>query len=454
MGLLLEDSIAAPASAPGGGLRGIIRLSGPGLHEVLQRLFPGQVPESRRPVRFAGQAAPQGWTVPIPIDVHYWPTRRSFTGEPLAELHLIGATPLIETLLAEVYRCGCRAAQAGEFTQRAFLNGRIDLLQAEAVLGVIDASSQGQLEAALGQLAGGISTIMKQLREQLLLHLADLEAGLDFVEEDIDFVDRGELQRRLDEVLVWLRALSQQADQRMLAARPQVVLAGLPNAGKSTLFNSLIQSSDALVSDVAGTTRDYLQRTVCWSGMNFDLIDTAGWEEALTESLGAAADSQRKARYERADLIVWCEAATLDAAEQQVNDQLRTSCESLGVNLLTATTKSDLCPGPDRESATLHLSVHEGRGLEELQQHVVQHLRELRESRSELLHSSAARCRHALAGAIQSAERAQQLAIDQAGDELIAVELREVLDCLGEIVGEVYTDDILDRIFSRFCIGK
>ena len=203
------------------------------------------------------------------------------------------------------------ASTPGEFTLRAFLAGRLDLLQAEAVLGVIDAEDHAQLQTALEQLAGGLSGRIGELREQLLLHLADLEAGLDFVDEDLDFVSRDILRERLEEGIARLDTLIAQAERRMtLSGRRQVVLAGLPNAGKSTLFNALAGRAAAIVSPMRGTTRDVLSAEVGLDGVVITLWDTAGWDDPAS-AIDAAAGDVRLDRLERADLVIWCTAADL-----------------------------------------------------------------------------------------------------------------------------------------------
>ncbi|WP_437206230.1 tRNA modification GTPase [Planctomicrobium sp. SH664] len=448
-----SETIAAIASAPGPAERGILRISGPGVIAVLERLglksdswsrtrsrsYPIEIPVAGGELLFAG-------------NLLLWPTARSFTGEPLAELHLPGSPPLLNEVLTALYHHGARPAQPGEFTLRAFLAGRIDLVQAEAVLGVIDAGSSAALSTALGQLAGGISGRIADLREQLLLHLADLEAGLDFVEEDIEFVQRPELTRRLREGETVLQRLLQQSQQRMQSTgRFKVVLAGLPNAGKSTLFNRLAGTNAALVSPIAGTTRDYLSATLQQDGVVWELLDTAGCE-VPRDGIEAAAAGLRIDQLQRAHLIIWCTPGVMDAREAEANARFLAECRDSGTPVLEIQTKSDLGSIGEIEQR-LAVSAEQLSGLVPLQQEIVRRL-STEASGSEMISSTAARCAESLHHALLSVQRACELTGERAGDELIALELREVLEHLGRIVGQVYTDDILDRIFSRFCIGK
>ncbi|HWL08358.1 MAG TPA: GTPase, partial [Planctomicrobium sp.] len=258
MSLRLDDTIAAIASAPGSSLRGIIRISGHNVGDLVQRLFNQEFTSDSGSVQTARahqvSILLEG-DLSLTVRLLFWPDHRSFTGEPLAELHGIGSPPLLEEILQRICVSGARPADRGEFTLRAFLAGRIDLVQAEAVLGVIDAADSEELTTALEQLGGGISSKIAAAREQLLLHLADLEAGLDFVEEDIDFVSRPDLLLRLTDAEHWVELLLTQATDRLQSTgRRRVVLAGLPNAGKSTLFNHLAGAEAALVSPTPGTT--------------------------------------------------------------------------------------------------------------------------------------------------------------------------------------------------------
>ena len=394
---------------------------------------------------------------PLPVDVFLWPTTRSYTGQSTVEIHMVGSPPLLEAVLQQLFAHGARPAQRGEFTLRAFLAGRIDLMQAEAVLGVIEATDQQQLKTALDQLGGGLSQRIAALHEELLLHLADLEAGLDFIEEDIEFVSREQLSTRLQSGRELLSGLISQSSTRMQSTgRHKVVLAGLPNAGKSTLLNALSDQEAAIVSQTAGTTRDYLCVPLDWNGLAIELIDTAGWDRTdgpdEEKSIAQDADHLRDGQWKRADLILWCTAADVSRADTELDASLREECRQAIHPLIRLTTKSDL---PDTISGedTIPVSAATGKGLNDVRTAVTTQL-QLTDCGNQILGTTAARCLDSLRGAHDALSRAQDAAAAKLGDELIAVELREAIDHLGLIAGRVFTDDILDRIFSRFCIGK
>jgi tRNA modification GTPase len=259
--LPLDETIVAIASAPAGAARGIVRLSGPNAVEQVARVFQSEPVVDLSAVRKATglQGSVAIGQRKLGASLFLWPNSRSYTRQPVAEIHTTGSPPLLEVIVQSLCAVGARLAQPGEFTMRAFLAGRLDLTQAEAVLGVIDAADRRQLQTALSQLAGGFSQPLVQLRSGLLDLLADLEAGLDFTEEDIRFVSTDELQNRVSTAAAELERLSSQLGNRSVAGRlPRVVLAGPPNVGKSSLFNALIGSGAAIVSPQAGTTRDYL----------------------------------------------------------------------------------------------------------------------------------------------------------------------------------------------------
>lgn len=449
----LNDTIAALASAAGPAGRGIIRCSGPNVATVLDHRF---VPRDKSAwstcsiaSRHSGLWQLQATGRQVPIDVYLWPNRRSYTGQPQAELHTIGSPPILEAILGDLFAAGVRPAQAGEFTLRAFLAGRVDLLQAEAVLGVIDAADHVELQTALAQLAGGISHRLTELRVEFLDLLADLEAGLDFTEEGLEFVSREVLVERVIAARDELKRLLSATEMRTRsAARSRVVIAGPPNAGKSTLFNALVGRSAALVSPIAGTTRDYLTAEVDWHGVPLELVDTAGLE-ATTDAILQVALQLREGQIKQADLILHCTAADdPDLASAIVNFGSQTSLQVI--------TKSDAAPNlalPEN-ARRIKISALTGEGIAVLKSKVAELLSDERDGESHILGSSAARCRDSLEHAIAALSRAADLAEQGGGDEFLATDVREALDELGRITGALYTDDLLDRIFSKFCIGK
>jgi tRNA modification GTPase len=473
MDLVLDETIAALASPPGGGARGIVRLSGPQVRTVLTGWFePADARrwlDARTAAVHPGQLAlPGSRGVRVPVQVFLWPTERSYTGQPLAELHLPGSPPLLETILSETHRRGARPARPGEFTLRAFLAGRLDLLQAEAVLGVIDAHDHRELQTALAQLAGGLSGRLSALRRDLLELLADLEAGLDFIEEDIEFVTRCELVARVALARRFVDDLLQQSTDRMQSrGRPRVVLAGLPNAGKSTLFNRLTGREAALVSEQQGTTRDFLVAQVDWQGLSFDLVDTAGWEDGATNIAGDA-QRHRAEQLQQADVLLWCSAVNLEPDERDTDEQLFTLASRQSRSVLRVFTQWDRVD-PARWAGCVasaddidlprqivpEISAVTGEGLGDLAEILRQNLASSGGAARQWLGMTAARCRESLE-AVSAALTRAETAVESMflGDELIAVDIREALEHLGVILGVVYTDDILDRVFSKFCIGK
>ena len=465
MVLLLDDTIAALASAPGVSGRGIVRVSGGDVRRALEQHFAPRDAERwqkatraewhsgewRLAVDVPWDDAPFQNGLRLPVEVGLWPTQRSYTGQPLAELHWIGSPPLLEAVLTQLCRSGCRAARPGEFTLRAFLAGRLDLLQAEAVLGVIDAADHVELDQALRQLAGGISHEIARLRAELLDLLADLEAGLDFVDEDIEFVSREQLLSRVTAAQQTTSELCDQATRRLQSSsRPRVVLAGLPNAGKSTLLNALTGQSAALVSEVSGTTRDYLCVPLDRDGLHVDLIDTAGWESE-TSGIEALAQQRRSEQWQQADLVVWCSDLSVDVATDK---QLIAELSREQRPVLRVGTKADRMSDRSGEGVEATVSAQDGRGLDELCARLSDLLATESHGRRQWIGMTAARCQNSLLAARDALHRTAEAAVLGLGDDLVIVELREALEHLGHIVGAVYTDDVLDRVFSKFCIGK
>jgi tRNA modification GTPase len=454
----LDDTIAAIASAAGGAARGIVRLSGPRTLKILESCFACDDPNSSwyplpRPRVFSGRFHTNALT--LPADLFLWPQGRSYTRQLLAEIHTFGSPPLVDEILQTLCRNGARLAQPGEFTLRAFLAGRIDLTQAEAVLGVIDAANRNQLQVALAQLAGGLARPLGQLRSDLLDLLADLEAGLDFVEDDIRFVTPDELNRRLAAAAETIDQIAAQlAGRDAVTARPRVVLIGYPNVGKSSLFNSLVGNAAALVSTQAGTTRDYLSATIDARGMSIELIDTAGiWGDRSNgsgprdeNSIDDLAQEISSAQFVQADLRLLCIDSTrpLNGWERLQLTTLQT------LPILTKCDQARLCELLPGETVTSSLVMT---GMEELLRAIHDCLASSPGERLAVA-GTAARARESIRTASVCLAEARRLVESDYGDELVATEIRSALLELGKIVGAVYTDDLLDRIFSRFCIGK
>jgi tRNA modification GTPase len=431
-----DDTIVALASAVGPGLRAVVRLSGRQAAAIASTLFPTFI---RNPGRHlvVGDLHLLGLRVPLPADLYWFPGPSSYTGQDVVELHTLSCPPLIEKLIAACLDAGARAARPGEFTLRAFLAGKLDLTRAEAVLGVIDAAGEGELKHALAQLAGGLAHPLEQLRDDLLNLLADVEAGLDFADEDITFVQADALLGRLAKGLAHLTLLKRQIELRGLSDRPfRVVLAGRPNAGKSSLFNALVGRAAAIVSAEPGTTRDYLEKDVRLRDVTLRLVDTAGLRPAA-DSVESAAQSLGRDQARQADLVLLCLEGGIDTeAAPEAEDVLRIA------------TKCDLLPSPGDLLAT---SAETREGLDELRTLLAERAR--RRGTSSLA-PSLSRCRHHVDACLAHLRQAHAIVRNEEPPELLALELRLTLEELGAMVGAVYTDDLLDRVFSRFCIGK
>jgi tRNA modification GTPase len=443
------DLIVAAASAPGSGGRGIVRLSGPPLRNALKGLF-GEAFVADWPRRATTRA---GELVNVPgarADVSIWPDGRSYTGQPLAELHVPGAPALMEAIVAAACRHGARPAVRGEFTLRAVLAGKMDLARAEAVLGVVDAESPDELRVALAQLGGGVGQELTRVRSDLLDLLADLEAGLDFAHEDLSFVDDETLQRRIESAEQSLADLASRAAGGLRAtALPRVVLAGPPNAGKSTLFNALAGRDAALVSDVRGTTRDWLSVEIDLGGRRVELIDTAGADDATATGIEAAAQRARLAESLRADLLVWC--VPVDGEDDETAPPPTVADRTVRV-----LTKCELKATDGETREPVRISVHAGVGLDLLRDRIRARLSSHERSggTAVLLAETAERWRPALAGAGEALLAARDLAGTTYDQTLIAAELRRALDFVGEVIGGADTEEVLGRVFQRFCIGK
>ena len=463
MNLATDDTICAIASAPGGAVRGIVRVSGPDAVATVDAIFMSDGHNSLDAIRHAsaheGHVRVDAFAAQVPCTLYLWPGTLSYTKSPMAEFHTIGSPPLLDAILATLTRIGARLAQPGEFTMRAFLAGRLDLTQAEAVLGVIDADNDRQLKTALRQMAGGLTGPLNKVRESLLNMLAELEAGLDFVEEDIEFISNQEVRTRLadaqQQVAVVRDQLAGRADSRTLA---RVTLVGLANVGKSTLFNAIVErtratdySAPSIVSDTPGTTRDYRTATINSGDIAWQLVDTAGVMHTVSSDAPTiAAQHATDEQYRDADLRVLC----IDASRSPESWEVDQAVSHRDEYKLVIHTKADIAEVDPSLKSDLRASAATGEGIDDLLSHITSRLADHLSGDGDAVASTATRCRESLARVAECLTAAESLVKTNAGNELVVAELRIALDQLGQVVGTVYTDDILDRIFSRFCIGK
>lgn len=441
-------TIVAVASTMGPSPRGIVRFSGSQSIDLVQAICDQPLETRAGPSWHAVSLRLADFETPVSATVLIWPDQRSYTRQPAAELHLVASAPLLESVVRAACRQGASLAAPGEFTMRAFLAGRIDLSQAESIIASVDATSQAEFQWALAQTAGGMRDPLQKLRGELLNLLAHLEAGLDFVEDDITFIAFQELESGLQHGLDTItRMLDQIRARSVHAATFRVAITGRPNAGKSSLFNALLGRSAALATEYAGTTRDYLSENLLLDGIEIQLIDTAGRTDKSCDAEPLDSLIQDRAEQVLADANLWMMCVE---SGTEPNEQEQELIQASGDRIVFVRTKSDLVT--ETASDLLAVSAVSGQGLRELKAT----LRRIAVARHEqsLVGLSAERCRESLQGAHEALCRSMNALSDRAGDEWVAAELRLALDELGRITGTVYNDELLDRIFSRFCIGK
>lgn len=462
MQLDLDRTIVALSSGLAPARRAIVRMSGGQTRELLSQLVRPSSPQTLHDLLGATQACSVAGAVDIgwsgrclPARIYYWPDSRSYTGEPSAELHLLSSLPIVEALIERLLSLGAAPAERGEFTLRSFLAGKIDLTQAEAVLGVIEADTPAQLTQALSQLGGNLSHPIRRLRDELLELVAHLEAGLDFVEEDIEFITAEQLSGKLQSIADRLGDITAQLSSRgSRTRRARVVLVGLPNAGKSSLFNALLGRERAIVSEQAGTTRDAVADLAALGDLQIELIDTAGIEELGHDSPRGLAQAMLHDRLKQSDMAVLCIDSSQATAPEWLSQQ-RTRLEAVVPVVVVIGTKADLVPVATSTTCQLFVSVHDTASVERLREHLTDVLStRVRELHSDAMHEAAVRCHGAIEVAQATILRAIEIVNCSGGEELVAAELRGALDDLSAVIGEVHTEDILGQIFSRFCIGK
>ncbi len=446
------DTIVAAATPPGRGGIGIVRISGPKAPE-LGAIMLGELPAARR-ATLARFLDAQGEPLDAGLAL-FFPAPHSYTGEHLLELHGHGGPLVLEALIARALELGARRAAPGEFTQRAFLNDKLDLAQAEAVADLIDAGSQQALRAAMRSLQGEFSAMVRGLTEGVIELRSYVEAAIDFPEEEIDFLADRELAARFATLREHFAAVQDSARLgRLLHEGMTVVIAGPPNAGKSSLLNRLAGYDAAIVTPIAGTTRDVLRERIHLDGMPLHVLDTAGLR-AGGDVVEAEGVRRAYAEMQRADRVLFVIDAAADPSGAAYRQELSALPAQVPVTLLF--NKCDLAPGLSVAADSsvpprLALSALTGAGLPELRAH----LKHCMGYQGDAGGAISARRRHleALGRAREHVEEAARQLTERRAGELVAEELRAAQQHLSEITGEFTSEDLLARIFAGFCIGK
>lgn len=452
-----EDTIVALATPNGVGAIGVIRLSGPQAIVIANRVFRGK-DLTRQPshtIHFGNIV--DGELILDEVLVSLFVAPKSYTRENVVEISCHGSGYIIESIIKLLIKNGARAAKAGEFTMRAFLNGQLDLSQAEAVADLIAANSKASQQAAMQQLRGGFSSQLQALREQLVTFASLIELELDFSEEDVEFANRAQLRQLVYDIERVITRLIQSFELgNAIKQGVNTVIAGRPNAGKSTLLNALLNEDRAIVSHIPGTTRDTIEEVLNINGINFRLIDTAGIREATDtiEQIGVQKTMEKISQ--TAVLLYVYDVQELTPSELQKDI---TSLQQPGIPIIVIANKIDLLkndintdPLPDGVEQ-LFISAKEKQHIDELKQLIYQKTVKGQLSGDETLITN---IRHL--EALQKTEQALTQVLNgldsQVTSDFLSMDIKQGLHYLGEITGAVTTDDLLDNIFSKFCIGK
>ncbi len=454
------DTIAAVSTPAGSAARAITRLSGDDAVDIVQKIVdpPVRLAEIRPWSSRRVSIRLWGGRIHLPATLYLMPAPRSYTRQDIVELHTIGSPVILQVLLDELLQQGARLAGPGEFTRRAFLNGRINLTQAEAVMAVIHARNDADLRVAVGQLASSSSDRLAELRDHLIGLRAYVETGIDFSDQDIELISSEEIASSLAEARTMIASLIGSRERAGSGkAGITTAIAGLPNAGKSSLLNRLAGGDRAIVTHIPGTTRDTVEAAIEVGGMEFRLIDTAG-VEAAQDAIQRCAVERTHEALNSAQLLLYVIDGNAGASEA---DRMLWATRP-PVPCIVVVNKTDLPQSAAQEATALRFGVDhvvavsapEGSGIEELLAAMAGAVASGEVDVSAHPFAANVRLREALRRADKCISAASELASGNAGEELIALEIREALDNIGRLTGDVADDDLLDAIFERFCVGK
>jgi tRNA modification GTPase len=450
------DTICALTTPNGIGAIGVIRVSGRDALKCISPFFSRSLNEkTSHTVHFGTFSSAEGVLIDEVL-VTLFLGNKSFTGEESVEIAAHGSPYILQAILKTLTSAGCRMAEPGEFTMRAFMNGKMDLSQAEAVADLIASQSRNAHEIALKQLRGKFSTELKDLREKLIHFASLVELELDFAEEDVEFADRNELKLLLEEVLLYLKRLIQSFELgNAIKNGVPVAIVGEPNTGKSTLLNQLLGEERAIVSNIAGTTRDVIEETLNIDGILFRLIDTAGIREGA-EEIEAMGIERSFAKIELATIVLcMADLSRANHFEQVISWAKQLLQKHPNKKVLIVANKSDIAQKEIEkcEINTVQLSAKSGHNIEELKSVLVQQVLGNFDLNQDTIVSNA---RHveALEKTVLSLEQARSGLEANVTADFVAMDIRQAMYWLGTITGQISEDDLLANIFSKFCIGK
>ncbi|MFN4246299.1 MAG: tRNA uridine-5-carboxymethylaminomethyl(34) synthesis GTPase MnmE [Flavipsychrobacter sp.] len=447
----INETIVALATPPGVGAIGVIRLSGDKAIEITDKIFKGKklVNQPSHTLHFG--KIMQGEKALDEVVVSLYKAPKSYTGEDVVEISGHGSQYILEQIINLCIANGAHMAKAGEFTQRAFLNGKLDLAQAEAVADLIASQSGAAQQAAMHNLRGGFSEELKLMREQLIQFSALIELELDFSQEDVEFADRTQFYQLINNIDATAGRLADSFRLgNVIRNGVSVAIIGKPNAGKSTLLNALLNEERAIVSDIAGTTRDTIEETLNINGILFRLIDTAGIREHTADVIETIGVQRSMDTMKRADVVVYLYDVNNTAAEDIAAQVAAFKQEN--INYLLVANKTDTYTG-SRADNTIYISAKNKENVVALKQALYKLVIE-GEINTEGTIITNARHHASLQEVLKSVADIRTGLDNHIASDLIALDIRRCLFYLGEITGEVTTEDKLDYIFSKFCIGK